>query len=92
MEVYCKLKLSDTQHMEFSSDADCPAPFYAIDAARDNCANLDKKSKEVTNKKDEVVVVEGWAGKAKGLNQVLWERGLWKDGMVLKANPDDERG
>ena len=45
----------------------------------------------MTIKKDEVVVVEGWAGKAKGLKQVLWERGLWKDGMVLKSKPDYKR-
>ena len=38
------------------------------------------------------VVVEGWAGKAKGLKQVLWERGLWKDGMVQRVKPDDEKG
>ena len=46
----------------------------------------------MTNKKDEVVMVEGWDGKKKGLKQVLWERGLWKDGMVLKVNPDDKNG
>ena len=90
VEVDCKLQLGDTQHMEFSSDADLPPPFYTLNAARDDCANLDKKGKEVKNKKDEVVVVEGWAGKAKGLKQVLWERILWKDGMVLKVNPEDE--
>ena len=45
-----------------------------IDAARDDCAKLDKKGKEVTNKKNEVVVVEGWTGKTKGPKQVLWER------------------
>ena len=44
----------------------------------------------MTNKKDEVVMVEGLDGKKKGLKQVLWERGLWKDGMVLKVNLDDE--
>ena len=29
---------------------------------------------------------------AAAVKQVLWERGLWKDGMVLKVKPDDERG
>ena len=43
------------------------------------------------NKKDGVVVLEGWAGKEKGLKQVLWERGLWKDGMVMEFKPDDKR-
>ena len=92
VEVDCELKLGDTQHMEFSSDTDFPPSFYALNAARDDCAKLDKKGKEVTNNKDDVVVVKGWAGKAKGLNQVLWERSLWKDGMVMKVKLDDEHG
>ena len=92
MEVDYNLKLGDMQHMEFSSNANLLPQIYALNAACNNCARLDKKGKEVTNKKDEVVMVEGWDGKTKGLKQVLWERGLWKDGMVLKANPDDERG
>jgi hypothetical protein len=92
IEVDCKLKIGDTQHMEFSSDADCPPPFYAPRAARDDCAKTGPGGVQVNNKKGEAMVVEGWCGKAKGLKQALWERGLWKDGMVLKVKPDDERG
>ena len=42
VEVGCKLKLRDTKHMKFSSDADCLPLFYVLNAARDNCANMDK--------------------------------------------------
>ena len=41
---------------------------YTLNAVRDECTNLYKEDKEVTNKKDGVVVVEGWAGKVKGIN------------------------
>ena len=92
VEVDYNLKLGDMQHMEFSSNADLLPQIYALNAACDDCARLDKKGKEVTNNKDDVVVVKGWAGKAKGLNQVLWERSLWKDGMVMKVKLDDEHG
>jgi len=31
---------------------------------------------------------QGYAGVGKGIKQVLWERGLWKDGMVQKLDVD----
>jgi len=34
---------------------------------------------------------EEYVGKAKGMKQVLWERGLWKEGMVGSIDEDDER-
>lgn len=52
---------------------------------------MGKDGNLVTSPKDDPVMVEGWAGKAKGLKQVLWERGKWKDGMVMKVKPDGER-
>ena len=52
VEVYYKLKLGDTHHMELSIDVDCPLPFYALNVARNDCSNLNKNCKEVTNKKD----------------------------------------
>ena len=45
MEVDCNLNLGDTQHIEFLIDADCPPLFYAPDAAREDCAKLDKEGK-----------------------------------------------
>lgn len=33
-----------------------------------------------------------YVGKAKGKRQVLWERGLWKTGIVEKVDDDDPKG
>ena len=35
---------------------------------------------------------ERYVGQAKGKKQVLWERGLWKDGMIEKVDDDDPKG
>jgi hypothetical protein len=91
VEVDCKLQLGQVQTMEFSEDPGAPPPFYATDAAREDCVKM-KDGERVLTKKGKEIIVEGWAGKAKGLKQVLWERGLWKDGMVQRVKPDDEKG
>ena len=31
---------------------------------------------------DETIMVPGFVGKPKGIKQILWERGLWRPGMV----------
>ena len=36
-----------------------------------------------------VKIKEGYGGKAKRVAQVLWERGLWVDGMKMKLDVDD---
>ena len=33
----------------------------------------------------------GYAGKAKGVAQVFWKRGLWKNNMAKKLDVDDPR-
>ena len=33
-------------------------------------------------------MIVGYAGVGKGIKQVLWERGLWKDGMALRLDDD----
>jgi hypothetical protein len=90
--VDCKLKVGEVQTMEFSDDAGAPPPFYATDASREDFLKVDKHNVPVTNSKGKNVTVEGWASKAKGLKQVLWERGLWKDDMVQRVKPDDAKG
>ena len=50
---------------------------------------------DLTGKKDREgrdIVKEGYVGKAKGMKQILWERGLWKDGMVKRLEEDAEDG
>eukprot|EP00035_Acanthoeca_spectabilis_P018681 m.398936 g.398936 ORF g.398936 m.398936 type:complete len:119 (-) comp16779_c0_seq1:415-771(-) len=34
----------------------------------------------------------GYLGKPKGVKQVLWERGLWKEGMNLIVKADNPKG
>ena len=33
-----------------------------------------------------------YVGKAKGMKQVLWERGLWVEGMLVDIAEDDPKG
>ena len=33
-----------------------------------------------------------YIGKAKGMKQIMWERGLWKDGMLVDIDEDDQKG
>ena len=33
-----------------------------------------------------------YVGKAKGIKQVLYERGLWRDGMLLEIDENDAKG
>lgn len=35
--------------------------------------------------------MQGYHGKPKGLKQVLWERGLWKEGMIKTVDPDKDK-
>ena len=52
---------------------------------------LDKNGIEARTKGGKKKVDKGYAGTAKGVAQVLWERGLWKDGMKMSLNPNDPR-
>ena len=38
---------------------------------------------------DETIMIPGFIGKAKGIKQILWERGLWKAGMVRSKTPTE---
>lgn len=33
-----------------------------------------------------------YVGKAKGMKQILWERGLWREGMLVEIDEDDAKG
>ena len=45
-----------------------------------------------SGRKRQKVEVWGCMGQAKGKKQVLWEWGLWKEGMILTIDDTDERG
>ena len=74
-----KLKPGDTQRFYFT--ADDPPPWY-----KPNAPKYDKVDR-ITGK----VTEPGYVDKPKGKKQVLWERGLWKEGMVNRLEEDDGR-
>ena len=74
-EIDCKLKPGQTQHFTFKEGD--PPPFFDLSAPPEDI--LDSNNN---------VLKEGYIGKPKGLKQVLWERGLWEDGLdVDRARP-----
>ena len=69
-EVDLKLKLGEVQSMSFGPSD--PPPFYDLAAP--------PKDKKIV-KRGKRELKEGYVGKAKGMKQVLWERGWYVDGM-----------
>ena len=41
---------------------------------------------------DETIMVPGFVGKPKGIKQILWERGLWRPGMVRSKSKAEIKG
>ena len=83
-EVDCKLKPGDTQIFFFGEGM--PPPWY-----KPNAPKYDRPTGK-RDKEGRDLVEEGYVGKAKGMKQVLWERGLWKEGMVKRLEEDAEGG
>lgn len=75
------LQLGDLQHFYFRSAAERQA-----DGATDGLPDRPPFYKPLSMPPDEYV------GLAKGKKQVLYERGLWKDGMVEKVDEEDPKG
>lgn len=74
----CRVRVGDIQLMSFRAKEENPLPpFNKLLAPMEDVVNKgkDKNGNETTK------VIIGYAGKAKGIAQVLWERGLWKKGM-----------
>ena len=51
-------------------------PFNDLTAPLEDTKNLDEKGKPKKNKDGQFKIKEGYCGIAKGVAQVLWERGL----------------
>lgn len=89
----CKLKAGDVQSPIFQVGD--PPPFYDIAApaksarkgrkVRVACAKSGRGRGQKYKQLDEPIV--GYEGKPKGVRQMLWERGLWEDGMTGSAEP-----
>ena len=53
-------------------------PFFHLSAPYEDTVCKDKKGKDILTTKGKQKFEKGYAGKAKGIAQVLWERGLYK--------------
>lgn len=65
-----------------------PPPFYNLDAPYEDTPILKADGTVSKTKGGKVRMKQEYAGVRKGIKQVLWERGLWKDGMSLKLDDD----
>ena len=78
----CRVYAGDVQSMSFGEKESHPLPpFNFLDAPCEDAPDLDKKGEHKKTKSGTLKLIKGYAGKAKGLAQVLWERGLYKPKM-----------
>ena len=85
----CRVRDGDTQSMSFAAaEKNPPPPFYSLDASWYDTPNLDKQGNHRKTKAGTLKHHSGYAGKAKGVKQILWERGLWKAGMKAQLDSD----
>ena len=92
--VDCKVK--DGQMQSFNFKASDPPPHFDLGVEKEDRTNPNQPVKTVVPRKskkntapqprEEPNIIPGYVGKAKGMKQILWERGLWKEGMT--ANHD----
>ena len=100
------LNIGDVQHMTFQP-GDSPPWYDPSATPQDRDENsmtaqeIESRQKVVAKDRekwkegdapvDDRIYVAGYVGKAKGLKQVLWERGLWKDKMVMSKSEKEVR-
>ena len=73
----CRVHLGDFQYFSFGGkETNPPPPFNDLMAPLENTPVSDKEGKEIIGKDGGAKIKIGYAGKAKGIVQVLWERGL----------------
>ena len=87
----CRVYPGMTQEFSFSDKENNPLPpFNRLDAKYEDSPDLDKKGKQKVTKKGNKKVIKGHAGVAKGMAQILWERGLCKPKMKLHLDSEHE--
>ena len=85
----CRVRAGDTQSMLFAeAEHNPPPPFYALDAPWNNTPDTDEKGNQRKTKGGTLKYHMGYAGRAKGVKEILWERGLWETGMKAKLDSD----
>ena len=91
IKIDCRVRVGEIQAMSFELKLFEPPPFFNIlDAPYEDKIILDSDGNISKTKTGKERKIKGYAGEAKGLAQVLWERGLWKTGIKIKLNVDDE--
>ena len=76
--------------MSFAAAEDnLPPPFYFLNSPWYDRPELDEKNEQKKTTSGKLKNVLGYAGQAKGIRHILWERGLWEDGMKAKLPSDD---
>ena len=85
----CRVHAGNTQTMSFSAEEEHPPPpFYSLYAPWSDQPDLDQNNEQRKTKGGKLKTIVGYAGKAKGVKQILWERGLWVTGMKAKLASD----
>ena len=97
--VDVKVAVGDTQRMSFGAIDpppfyDCSAPRYDTKETKHEHRRRQELSPQASpagrSDGSEYIIREGYVGKAKGMRQVLWERGLYVSGMSTSANTDEK--
>ena len=86
----CRVRSGDTQSMSFAKIENSPLPpFYELNAPlKDFNVTKSDGTPSLTSKTKQQRIKKGYAGTAKGMKQVLWERGLYIDGMKADFDYD----
>ena len=82
IKIDCRVRVGEIQAMSFELKLlEPPPPFNILDAPYEDKMILDTDGNISKTKTGKERKIKGYTGEAKGLAQVLWERGLWKPGM-----------
>ena len=85
----CRVRAGDTQTISFSAEEEHPPPpFYSLYAPWSDQPDLNQDNEQRTTKCGKLKNIVGYAGKAKGVKQILWEQGLWVTAMKFKLASD----
>ena len=91
IKIDCRVRVGEIQAMSFELKLFEPPPFFNIlDAPYEDKIILDSDGNISKTKTGKERKIKGYAGEAKGLAQVRWERALWKAGMKKELNVDDK--
>ena len=89
-EVDCRVYAGAMQNMSFGEKTSLPPPpFNFVDALYEDKPDLDENGVQRKSKNGVPKIIKGYAGQAKGLAPVLWERGLYKPKMKKRLDSDD---